>query len=205
MAGTVAEAASTVEIADEERLRAAWYRMLARLLAKPPGTRLLGQLAGLDGDDTEFGTALGALAAAAQAASPNALEKEYFDLFVGVGSGELVPYGSYYLAGFLQEKPLAKLRGDMRLLGIARSAGVREPEDHIAALCDMMAGLITGAFGAPADLATQHRFFHEHIGSWAPRFFEDLEAARSAAFYMPVGSLGRAFMAVEAQAFEMAA
>ena len=201
----MAEATETASIAEEERLRASWYRLFARVLAAAPDQQLLDKLGRLEGDDSEFGKGLKALAAAARAAAPDAVEQEYFDLFIGIGQSELVPYGSYYLAGFLREKPLARLRGDMARLGIARADEVKEPEDHIAALCEMMAGLITGDFGKPADLATQHRFFQDHIGCWAPRFFENLEAAHTAAFYMPVGSIGRTFMAVESQAFEMAA
>jgi TorA maturation chaperone TorD len=199
---TVPQAEQTPE---EEQLRAGWYALLARLLSAPADDELLTLLRGLGEDESELGAALGALKAAAGAASPGGIEQEYFDLFVGVGQGELVPYGSYYLTGFLHEKPLARLREDMEALGIARSEGVPESEDHIAALCDMMAGLIAGAFGAPADLASQRKFFDDHVGCWAPRFFENLEAAPSAAFYMPVGTLGRLFMAVESQAFEMAA
>ena len=201
MAETVAE----TEIAEEDRLRASWYALLAVLLAKPADAGVLRVLASLGDDETEIGQALRALKAAAASASPGDIEQEYFDLFIGVGQSELVPYGSYYLTGFLHEKPLARLRADMRLLGVARAEGTSESEDHIAAVCDMMAGLITGAFGAPADLAEQRRFYDRHIGCWAPRFFENLEAAPSAAFYMPVGTLGRLFMAVESQAFDMAA
>jgi TorA maturation chaperone TorD len=199
---TVLQAQQTAE---EDRLRASWYSLLARLLAAPADDGVLAVLRGLGDDDTELGAALRALKAAAEASSLGMIEQEFFDLFIGVGKGELVPYGSYYLTGFLHEKPLARLRDDMAKLGIARSEGVPESEDHIAALCDMMAGLITGAFGAPADLAIQRKFFDDHIGCWAPRFFENLEAAPSAAFYMPVGTLGRLFVAVESQAFEMAA
>ncbi len=133
------------------------------------------------------------------------LEEEYFNLFIGVGQGELLPFGSYYLTGFLNEKPLAALRVDMDELGIGRVEGVKEPEDHIASLCEMMAGMITGAFGEPVSLDRQRAFFDKHIGCWAPRFFEDLQAAESAAFYMPIGSIGSVFMTVESQAFEMAA
>ena len=160
---------------------------------------------GLRGDETPLGRGVRALAAAARGANLAQAEQEFFDLFIGVGQGELLPHGSYYLTGFLNEKPLATLRGDMAALGIARISQVKEPEDHIASLCEMMAGLITGAFGDPADLARQQEFFGRHIGNWAPRFFEDLEAARSAALYMPVGTIGKVFMAIESQAFEMAA
>ena len=85
----------------------------------------------------------------------------------------------------------------------ARADTVKEPEDHIAALCEMMAGLITGAFGAPVDLAGQRRFFDSHLEPWAPLFFEDLEKARSARLYAPIGTLGRLFMAIEKTAFMM--
>ena len=201
----MALAVAQESITEEDDLRASWYALLARLLAAPADDSLLDLLRGLNGDDSELGGALRALKAAATTASPHAIEQEHFDLFVGVGQSELVPYGSYYLSGFLHEKPLARLRDDMALLGIARGEGVPESEDHIAALCDMMAGLITGGFGDPADLATQRKFFDDHIGCWAPRFFENLEASPSTVFYMPVGTVGRLFMAVESQAFEMAA
>jgi TorA maturation chaperone TorD len=144
-------------------------------------------------------------AAAAAAAAPAALEQEYFDLLVGVGQGELLPYGSFYQSGFLYEKPLARLRGDMRELGIARAEGVSQPEDHVAALMEMMSGLITGAFDAPSDLGTQRSFFEAHLGGWSARFFEDLEGAEHADFYKAVGRLGRLFMAIEAEGFQMAA
>lgn len=193
-------------IAEEDELRAKGYLLIARLLSAPPGADLLAGLGGLAGDAGALGRALDELAAAARGAEPAAVEREYHDLFIGLGQGELNPYGSYYLTGFLYERPLARLRVDMARLGIARQRQVREPEDHIAALCEMMAGLISGAFaGAPAPLAEQHGFFGAHLASWAPRFFADLEAASGARFYRPVGRFGRLLMEIERQAFEMAA
>lgn len=202
------DTASDVDISEEDRLRADWYMLLAQLLREPPDRSVLSGLRQLEGDDSLLGEAIGALAAAAKATDETKAKREYHDLFIGLGQGELLPYGSYYLTGFLHEKPLAKLRGEMNKLGIRRAEDVKEPEDHIAALCEMMAGLINGTFsqdGEPVELATQRQFFETHIGCWAPRFFEDLEAAQSAAFYMPVGTIGRLFMAVETQAFDMAA
>ena len=134
-------------VADEDRLRAHCYGLLARLLRAAPDQEMLSRLGTLQGDETEFGVALNAVATAAAGASPAAVADEYEALFIGVGSGELVPFASYYLTGFLHEKPLALLRQDMARLGIARADDVHEPEDHVAALCEMMAGLITGAFG----------------------------------------------------------
>lgn len=193
------------DIAEEETLRAEVYRLLGWLLRGPPDAAGLARVAGLGGDDGELGRGIAALAAAARTVTPEKVNEEYHALFIGVPRGEIMPYGSYYLTGFVYERPLADLRSDMGRLGIARADDVHEPEDHIAALCEMMAGLIVGTFGAPADLAAQRRFFDAHIGPWAERFFADLEAAPSAAFYMPVGAIGKAFMRIEAQAFAMAA
>jgi TorA maturation chaperone TorD len=192
-------------IAEEDALRAHVYALLARLLSGPPSAQVLEAVRGLGGDESEFGQTLNALAAVAKRTTPEAANNEYHDLFIGIVQGELQPYGSYYLTGFLHEKPLAILRGDMARLGITRRENVPEPEDHIAALCEMMAGLITGAFGEPADVAEQRAFFETHIGSWAPRFFENLEAAKAAVLYMPVGRVGRYFMRIESEAFAMAA
>jgi TorA maturation chaperone TorD len=187
----------------EDVLRAQVYRLLARLLAAPPDQALLDVAADLKGDETALGQGFRRLAAEAARATPAAATEEYFDLFIGIGRGELVPYASYYLTGFLNEKPLARLRGEMAELGIARVAEVKEPEDHIAALCEMMAGLIEGIFGAPAALSAQRRFFERHLAPWAAQFFTDLETAQAAMLYAPVGAVGRAFMAIETTAFAM--
>jgi TorA maturation chaperone TorD len=193
------------DLAEEDQLRANVYVLLAQLFARAPEDGLLQQVAALQGDDSPFGEAVRALARQAQQTTPDKVAEEHFNLFIGVGESELVPYGSYYLTGFLNEKPLARLREDMKRLGVERAEGVHESEDHIAALCEIMAGLITGAFGGAADLGQQRQFFQQHLGCWAPRFFEDLEAAEGAVFYMPVGTIGRLFMQVESEAFDMAA
>ena len=199
----LAPEATIQEILPEERLRAHQYQLLARFLAAPPDAGLLALASSFAGDDTEFGQALGALARVAARFTPKAAAEEYHDLFIGVPRGELLPYASYYLTGFLYERPLAKLRVDMARLGIARADEVKEPEDHIAALCDIMAGLITGAFGPPLDLVGQRAFFDTHLAPWATRFFEDLEGARAATLYTPIGALGRVFMGIEQAAFRM--
>jgi TorA maturation chaperone TorD len=196
---------ATSQISDEDRQRAQLYGLLAGLLARIPDREALDRTAGITGDESELGRALTALGHAAAAADPARVDDEYHDLFIGVGRGELMPYGSYYLTGFVYEKPLARLRVDMDRLGIARAEDVKEPEDHIAALCEMMAGLIGGAFGDPVDIGAQRAFFDAHIGPWAGQFFADLESAKSADFYAPVGVIGRIFVAIESTAFEMAA
>lgn len=198
-----AAATTTGPLPEEERLRAELYLMLARLLAAPPDQTQLNQLAALSGDASDLGTGIAALARLAQSTGPKAVTREYNALFIGVGRGELLPFGSYYLTGFLNEKPLARLREHMAMLGIKRDATVKEPEDHIATLCEMMAGLITGAFGAPLALADQDAFFNTHLATWASHFFTDLEGAEGSLFYAPVGKIGRAFMAIEIEAFRL--
>jgi TorA maturation chaperone TorD len=195
----------TEGVLPEDELRAHQYRLLARFLAAPPDGALLKLASGFEGDASDYGRALAALARCARVATPAAAAHEYHELFIGVARGELLPYASYYLTGFLNERPLARLRGDMGRLGIARVAEVKEPEDHIAALCEIMAGLITGAFGAPVALHEQHAFFTAHLAPWADRFFADLEQAGSARLYVPVGTLGRLFMGIEATALQMEA
>lgn len=194
---------TTEPLPDEEMHRARIYALLARLLAAPPDPPLLAALAALGADASDLGGAFGALAEAAADTAPGYAAAEYHDLFIGLTRGELLPYGSYYLTGFLNEKPLAVLRGTLAGLGVARAADVKEPEDHIAALCEVMAGLIDGAYGAPQPLAVQREFFEAHIAPWAGRFFADLAGAEAARFYRAVAELGRRFVAIESAAFKM--
>ena len=190
-------------VAPEDLLRAQMYRLLVRFLSAPPTPGDLRTAAALKGNDSVLGRTISTFARLAGHASPAAVREEYYVLFIGLGRGELVPYGSYYLAGFLHEKPLAKLRQDMERLGIARDPEVRDPEDHIASLCEMMAGLIEGRFGAPLPLAEQRRFFETHLGSWAGYFFRDLEAAQSSGLYAALGTVGRTFLEIEEGAFAL--
>lgn len=192
-----------IALDEADLLRARLWSLLGTLLARPPQADLLAQLSGLSGDASPLGQALAALAAAAAATEERRAEREYHTLFIGVARGELVPYASFYLTGFLNEKPLARLRGEMADLGIARAEGTSDPEDHIASLSEMMAGLIAGDFAVP--LARQNQFFTRHIAPWAGRFFSDLEQAGGAAFYRPVGAVGRLFVEIEAEAYRLAA
>lgn len=201
MAENAAAAAATIP--EEDFLRAQFYWLIAQLLLAAPQPDLLARIAALEEDDSQIGQALGQLARIARDVSPDAAADEYQELFIGVARGELMPYGSYYLTGFLNEKPLAKLRQDMAQLGIARAEKIAEPEDHMGTLCEIMAGLITGEFGPPAELAAQRRFFDAHIAPWATRFFTDLEMAQAAKLYAPVGRLGRVFTEIEAVGFGM--
>jgi len=194
---------SQAVVSEEDELRAQLYEFLATLLRVEPTDAVVKQVADLSGDDTPIGQASSTLAHLAQKMDGTSVRNEYVDLFIGVGRGELLPYCSYYLTGFLNEKPLAKLRQDMAAIGIARADGVKEPEDHIASLCDMMAGLIRGQFSRSFTLAEQASFFKKHLAPWAGLFFNDLESAKNAVFYAPVGSIGKVFMDIESKSFDM--
>lgn len=183
--------------------RSQQYGFLARLLSAPPDIDLLAQISKLQGDETPMGRAFSALAGAAGSADIQAIEREFFELFVGVGRGELLPYASFYLTGFLNERPLAELRGDLVRLGVARAEGRHEPEDHIALLLEVMAEMAGGQISVAPDL--QAAFFNRHIAPWAAQFFDDLAIAPSAQFYRPLAEIGRLLTDIESRAFSLAA
>lgn len=185
-----------------ERGRAQEYVLLATLLSSAPSNELLKQIAQLRDDATPLGRAHAAVAEAASKSAAAQVKGEYFDLFVGLGRGEVLPYASYYLTGFLNERPLSRLRDDLAALGIERVEGSSEPEDHAATLCEVMAGLAAGRF--PASWEEQRGFFEKHVAPWMPRMFADIERASSAKFYKPVGTLGRLFLGIESEAFTFA-
>lgn len=188
-------------VEDIDLLRARQYDLLATLLGRAPDVTLLDALAGLEGGDGVLGARIADLRRVAAEASAQAVEREFFALFVGVGRGELLPYASYYLTGFLNERPLARVREDLSALGLERGEAMSEPEDHLAILLEVMAGLAAGRFEAEPE--RQARFFARHIEPWAGRLFADLERAAAAPFYRAVGALGRVFIEIEAEAFAM--
>ncbi|CAO3439799.1 TorD/DmsD family molecular chaperone [Azospirillum endophyticum] len=177
-------------------LRADVYRLLALTLAAPPSADLLVLLGNLTGDLTPLGRAFDDLASRARGTAPQSVEREFNALFIGVVQGELVPYASYYRTGFLTDRPLSALRADLQALGLERAPDVSEPEDHIAALCDVMAMLIREG----ADPAVQRHMLDSHLTPWAGRFFQDLEKAEAAGLYRPVGTIGRLFLEIEQEA-----
>jgi len=189
------------DVDDVNRARALEYALLARLLRQPPSSALLKQIAQLRGDETQLGAAHTALAEAANVAETSVVEREYFDLFIGIGRGELLPYASYYLTGFLHERPLARLRRDLDRFGIARAEHVSDPEDHAGILCEVMAGLAIGEL--PGSEETGRTIFENHMAPWIGRFFADLENAEAAEFYGRVGTVGRVFVEIENEAFAL--
>jgi len=189
------------DVDEVDAARAQEYALLSVLLARAPDAALLARLAALRGDASPLGLAHAALSEAASRASVERVEREYFDLFIGLGRGELLPYGSYYLSGFLHERPLARLREHLSRLGIERAAGQAEPEDHAAILCEIMAGIVSRRFPAPAG--ADRELFEQHLAPWIGRFFADLERAEAADFYRRIGTLGRVFIDIETQAFAL--
>ena len=184
--------------------RAGVYELLGRLMVREPDEELLQVLRDIgEVDASEGQVAMGweLMKQASRKTTQANVKIEYFDLFVGVGRGELVPYGSWYLTGFLMEKPLALLRLDLADLGIERQGGVRESEDHIAGLCDAMAIIIRSHDDIP--LATQQAFFNGHLAPWAGRFFNDLQNAQAAHFYRSVGFFGESFFDFEQRLLSM--
>jgi TorA maturation chaperone TorD len=181
---------------ETEQARGQLYKLLAVTLARPPDAETLTALATLNGEG-EIGAALRAVAAIACNDPPATIRREYDALFLGMVSGEVIPYASFYLTGFLYERPLARLRADMAELGFSLVDNRSDPEDHIASILEVMASLID------ADLATQQTFFRRHIEPWAGKFFADLEAAPSAHLYRPLAILGKRFLELERQAFLM--
>jgi TorA maturation chaperone TorD len=182
-------------------LRAQEYMLLAALLRRPMTSHLLDQLGSITGDASPLGIAHIALADAAQRTDERAAGREFFNLFIGVGRGELLPYASFYLTGFLNERPLGRVREDLAKLGIERAEGNHDPEDHVSTLLETMAGLASGDI--VGDLDAEKAFFERHLKPWVARFFADLGVAPSSEFYKAVAGVGRTFIAIETEAFTM--
>ncbi len=190
-------------LSEEDGVRANTYALLGNLLARVPDAHVLGLLRQIHVPANEGRDMAGAwnmLRLASEQTSADSVADEYFSLFIGIGRGELVPYASWYLTGFLMEQPLALLRIDLEALGFERREGVCEPEDHAAALCETM-GMIVGSEEIPFE--AQRAFFQRHVAPWMSRFFRDLQQAETARFYREVGLVGERFMEIEGQYLSM--
>ncbi|MBX2869172.1 MAG: molecular chaperone TorD family protein [Acidiferrobacterales bacterium] len=192
-------------IRDEDQARSRTYTILASLLSDVPSKELIEYISSIESLDEEdlpqdsadnVGDAWRRLKAAARTSSLTELDDEYHALFVGLGRGEVVPYASWHLTGFLMDKPLGELRADLKALGFESDPERKEPEDHIAAICETMSILITAD---DIESYQQRRFYLQHIYSWAGKFFSELENAKNADFYRAVGILGQRFIALENQ------
>lgn len=192
---------------DEETARAEIYGVLAQLFYAPPSPELMSALRVAVTEAPMEGAFLQEpwqqLVAAARAQSDAAVAAEFDALFGGVGKPEVMVFGSHYLSGFLNEKPLAQLRSDLLRLGLGRDEAMPETEDHIAYLCEVMRYLIAGDDAAVCNLTTQQRFFADHLQPWVPQLCDALQAHTRARFYAALGQFLRAFLSVETQGFDL--
>jgi TorA maturation chaperone TorD len=191
----------TSEIDEVDAARREHYLLLASLLRTPPTAATLAALSGLTGDASGLGMSRISLAEAAGATTEKAAGEEFFNLFIGVGRGEILPYASFYLTGFLNERPLARVREDLARLGIERAPGNFDPEDHLGTLLEVMAGLIAGEYETSA--VGERDVFKRHLEPWAARCFADIAAAPSASFYKAVSAVGLQFVEIEKEAFDL--
>jgi TorA maturation chaperone TorD len=192
---------------DEETARAEIYGLLAQLYYASPAPQLLDAIRAAATEAPTAGAYLEApwreLVGTARAMRNDAVTAEYEALFGGVGKPEVYLYGSHYLSGFLNEKPLARLRGDLERLGLARDEATPETEDHVSCLCEVMRYLIAGDEVEVANLTRQREFFAAHLQPWLQQMCDAISAHPQARFYGALAAFTRAFASVEAQGFDM--
>lgn len=195
----------------EDQVRADFYALLAHLFSRAPDDRVLQSIVitqePTDEASTELTKAWRALSAASAVVTHDALVDEYETVFVGVGRPPVILYGSFYIAGFMMEKPLAELRDDLAKMGFSRNAEVRESEDHLAAVSDVMRALILGVMGsgtdAPAEIAAQKVFFEKHLKPWVFKCCTAIQVYEKSNYYKRVAKFAEQFFAMESEAFEM--
>lgn len=187
-----------------DELRGQVYAFLSHLFAAPPNAALLSRLASIEIEPLHAGRMVPAwhgLSKAAGEAEVDQVDDEFHDLFIGIAHGEVLPYASWYLSGTLMDWPLSNLRGNLKQLGIQRRADLGEPEDHVAALCEVMCLLAED--GTMSGVERQHAFLTTHMLPWLPRFFQELDQAPSADFYRAVAEFGRTFFELEREYLEL--
>lgn len=204
----MSQAVSIASTDDSEELaRAELYGLLARLWIGPPDEALMTQFRVAVTEAPQPGGFLEApwqaLVASMRATTPQAAASEYDALFGGVGKPEVFLYGSFYQAGFLNEKPLAQLREDLAALGLERDETRGETEDHIACVFEVMRYLIAGEDVAVSNLEQQRRFFRAQVQPWVERLLDAVEAQPQARLWRDIAGLTRAFVQVETQGFDL--
>lgn len=197
----------TTEPFSEEIARAELYGLLARLWLAPPDAALLEQFRLAVTEAPEPGGFLEApwqdLVAQMRASTPASAQQEFAALFQGVGKPEVFPYASFFLAGFVNEKPLARLREDLAALGLTRDAAQFETEDHVSYVLEVMRYLIAGEGAAGANLAAQQRFFRAHVQPWIEALYQAVDAQPAARLWRAIAAMTWAFVQVESQAFDL--
>ena len=207
----MSEAVSTLHFSTpddrEELARAEVYGLLASLFYQPPTADFYAQLRVAVTEAPTAGAFLEAswseVVAAARRVPLVAVSDEFTALFQGMGKPEIFLYGSWFIAGTLNEKPLVELRSDLAAMGLERPQAVLETEDHIASLCEVMRYLIAGDDAGVSHLAAQQRFFNAHLRGWVERLCDALIAHPAADFYRAVAVFMRDFFAVETQGFDL--
>ena len=191
----------------EELARAETYGLLAALFYAPISDELHAQFQMAVTEAPAKGAFLerswGELVAAARRMGADAIRSEFAVLFQALGKPDVFLYGSFYMAGTLNEKPLVELRHSLRELGLERSAGIGETEDHIASLCEVMRYLIAADDVAVCNLARQQRFFSAHLRPWVESMCDAIAAHPAADFHAALAAFARDFFAVEAEAFDL--
>jgi TorA maturation chaperone TorD len=192
---------------DEETARSELYGLLALCYYAQPTTEFIANLRVAATETPAAGAFLEAswrdLVGVAREMTPEEIQSEYQALFGGIGKPEVYLYGSHFLSGFLNEKPLARLRTDLTSLGLARDDAMSETEDHVAYLFEVMRFLIAGEDVAVSNLTQQQKFFSVHLQPWVLLMCDDLQGHPKARYYLALGALTRAFMGVETQGFDM--
>jgi TorA maturation chaperone TorD len=195
-------------VAPEDEARAEFYALLARLYAASPDAPLLAAIGAstLWDDDgiNPLASSWNRLVLASRVMDAEAAEQEYTDIFVGVGKSEVNPHGSHWLSGFMMEKPLVELRGELAQLGLGRQPGVVMLEDHLGALFETMRILIAGQGDRrPAAPAVQQRFFDRQIAPWCFDCCNAVQQCSVANYYARVAELTSEFLAVERDSLAM--
>jgi TorA maturation chaperone TorD len=207
--GTSILATAPLPLGAEDQARADLYALIARLLLAPPDRSLLEHLASADSiasqqSDNPLDRTWEKLILASTVSDPDAISEEYAQIFIDVGTPQVNPYGSLYLAGFMMEKPLAALRSDLADLGLGRQSDVGELEDHLGVLCEAMRIMIAGeGRGKRQTTARQKIFFERHIAPWWQHCLDDIRQATGANFYCRVAEFAGAFLQIESEAFEL--
>lgn len=192
--------------AEEDRARAGYYALLARLLYAGPDAALLEAIASADemaadGSGAGLAGAWRALAAAARAMDAEAAQLEYDQVFVGTGKAEVTPYASYYLSETGREKVLVSLKQELAGMGLARAERAREPEDHFAGIFEVMRHLISGS--DDAALQKQRRFFMQFIAPSYSVFCDAISKSGKANFYRYVADFARVFLDIESESLKV--
>jgi TorA maturation chaperone TorD len=191
-------------IEPEDQARADFYALLASLFYRAPDARLLQAIAIAEPPSGVLASAWQKLADASNVVPEDAVHEEYDAVFVGVGKPPVMLYGSFYMAGFMMEKPLAALRQNLGELGFARADSVREPEDHLAAICDVMRAMILGDLeNKPQSVETQKVFFLTHVKPWVFACADAISAYHQSNYYRHVAGFAKQFFQVELEAFEI--